>query len=567
MAQTLRTILTIDMKGFRRGLNRARHSVKAFGRDIVAPFGDAIRKLSRLGLIAAGIGAAFAAMGMKAAGSIEQLKLRMKAMSSSGEDFKKTWKTAFDLFVRSPLELEETVAATTLLKAYGIEGKKAVTNVASAAVMMGRNVQDMVQVLGSLEVEPLRRLGIESKRVGKNFTFEFRDKAGKQIRMFAHGVNNARQKLVEIMGIKFGGGIEAAAQTWNGVLSTLRGTKTAVLADLFKPLTNRLAPQIYKINDALIKMMEEGKFLKFGARIRDTTLGVMSYIKDLASAVREFVKTGGENLRTFAIGFALVALAFKVGLVKPMLQATWMLAKGMIAAFQSIMFWKVALVAGLALLTKVVASALGRMEVNGETFGEAFKAEWKQMGDDIKSVLAAGVDAVIPGDVREFVKDIKDAEFTLPDWPDAPEFNWDGVGAGVEDGVVRGMRRAMDEWGRLYMGDGGQKSRIQEFRESRDSDLRGLRARQAKAFPKPMDLSGIEKGQESGFRAALTLNNKDIEGIRNAIPREFVTPELKGIQKQFDADRSGKELAEAQKQNTTLTSIHRELQARPSVTW
>ena len=529
MAQTLRTVLTIDMRGFKAGLHRARMNVKAFGRDVAVPFGDAIRKLSRLGLIAAGVGAAFAAMGLRAAGSIEQLKLRMKAMSSSGEDFRKTWKTAFDLFVRSPLELEETVAATTLLKAYGIEGKEAVTNVASAAVMMGRNVQDMVQVLGSLEVEPMRRLGIESKRVGKNFTFEFRDKAGKQVKLFANGVNAARHKLVQIMGIKFGGGIEAASKTWQGVLSTLRGTKTAVLADMFSPLTKSLAPQIYKINDALIRMMEGGKFLAFGARVRDTTLGIMSYIKQLAAAVREFVKSGGENLRTFALVFGLVALAFKVGMVKPMINAAWMLAKGMIASFKSILFWKVALVVGLAAMTKIVASAFGRMSATGETFGQAFKAEWKQMGEDIKGALAAGVDAIIPGDVRQFLKDIDKADFTLPDWPAAPEFNWDGIGAPVENGIVQGMRRSMDEWGRVYMGEGVKKSRIQEFQANR-------------------------RGVESGlFGRKITSN--------------WNTPELRAIQKAYDDERSGKIYEEAQAQNRTLKSIDSELKKRPSVTW
>jgi hypothetical protein len=556
MAQTLRTVLTIDMKGFRAGLNRARHSVKAFGRDIVAPFGDAIRKLSRIALVAAGIGAAFAAMGMKAAGSIEQLKLRMMAMSANGEDFKKTWKTAFDLFVRSPLELEETANATTLLKAYGIEGKAALTNVASAAVLMGRDLQDMVQVLGSLEVEPMRRLGIESQSIRKaggvkEFTFDFRDKAGKQIRMFAHGVNDARQQLIKIMGIKFGGGIEAASKTWNGVLSTLRGTKTAVLADIFKPLQSRLAPQIYKINEALIRMMESGKFLAFGARVRDTVLGIMSHIKQLAAAVHEFVKSGGENLRTFALVFGLVALAFKVGMVKPMINAAWMLAKGMIASFKSIIFWKVALVVALAAATKIVASALGRMSATGETFGQAFKAEWKQMGEDIKGALAAGVDAIIPGDVRKFVKDIKKADFKLPDWPDTPKFNWDGIGAPVENGIVRGMRRAMDEWGRVYMGEGVKKSRIQEFQADRETGVSGLFARHAKAFQ----------------QAVLPLSQADRQGLKMSLPSNLVTPEMKAMQKQMDDERSGKIYEEAQAQNRTLKSIDSELKKRPSVTW
>jgi hypothetical protein len=85
----------------------------------------------------------------------------------------------------------------------------------------------------------------------------------------------------------------------------------------------------------------------------------------------------------------------------------------------------------------------------------------------------------------------------------------------------------MDEWGRVYMGEGVKKSRIQEFQASR-ADRRGLQ--------KPLSSN-------------------------------WNTPELRAIQKAYDDERSGKIYEEAQAQNRTLKSIDSELKKRPSVTW
>jgi phage tail tape-measure protein len=88
MAQTLRTVLTIDMRGFRQGLKRAQKNVRAFGRDIAKPIGEAARKIGRLALAVAGLAAAFGLMGIRAASEMGGMKLRMQAMSSSADDFK-----------------------------------------------------------------------------------------------------------------------------------------------------------------------------------------------------------------------------------------------------------------------------------------------------------------------------------------------------------------------------------------------------------------------------------------------------------------------------------------------
>lgn len=353
--------------------------------------------------------------------------------------------------MRSPLELGETVEATTLLKAFGVQGKESLKAVASTAVMMGREIGDVVAAIGGMNAKQLRRLGIESSAVGGKFSFQFRDKAGRAMKLFANNIQDARKQVLRIMNIKFGGGLEMASKRFGGVMSTLRGIKTAVLADLFKPLTSRLAPQIGKINEALIKMMEQGKFIAFGNRIRDTAIGFGMYVRSMAHAVHEFAKSGGENLKRFVKIILLVAVAWKLGLVVPIIKASQMMAVGVIAAFKSILFWKIALVAGLAAMTRILAATFGQMSGSGDTFRKAFGDQWAKFGDDVKSALATGVDAMIPGDVRKFIKDVKSADFKMPDWPDTPEFNFDG--AGIADGVENGMRRSADStWGRVFGG-------------------------------------------------------------------------------------------------------------------
>jgi hypothetical protein len=183
------------------------------------------------------------------------------------------------------------------------------------------------------------------------------------------------------------------------------------------------------------------------------------------------------------------------------------------------------------------------------------------------------VDAIIPGDVRQFLKDIDKADFTLPDWPAAPEFNWDGIGAPVENGIVQGMRRSMDEWGRVYMGEGVKKSRIQEFQANRDTGVRGLFARQKSRIQdftanRDTGVSGLFARHAKAFRqAALPLSRADRQGLQRSVKMDFQTPELKAIQKAYDDELSGKIYAEAQAQNRTLKSIDSELKKRPSVTW
>ena len=231
MAQTLKTILSLDMRGFRKSLRAAAKGVRRFSKDVGKPLGAAAAKMGKLLAIASGLAAVFASFGMGAAGRVEALRLQLANLSSGAEDFGKQWKVANDLFVRSPLELEPVIEATALLSAFGVKGEDNLKKVAAAAVAMNRPMGDIVRAIGSMETESFRRLGIEVRKVGDEFTLNFRDKAGKSMQSFASGIDAARKAAIEVLGIKFGGSLELAAKTLEGAKSTFRGLRT--LAPIF----------------------------------------------------------------------------------------------------------------------------------------------------------------------------------------------------------------------------------------------------------------------------------------------------------------------------------------------
>jgi hypothetical protein len=213
MAQTLKTILSLDMRGFRKSLRAATKGVRRFGKDIGKPLAGAIGKMTKMLTVATALAGVFAGFGMKAAGRFEMLRLQLANLSNGAEDFANQWKVAMDLFIHSPLELGPVVEATALLSAFGVKGGENLKKVAAASVAMNRPMGDIVRAIGSMETESFRRLGVEVRKVGDEFTINFRDKAGKSMSVVADGIDAARKAAIGVLGIKFGGSLESVSYT------------------------------------------------------------------------------------------------------------------------------------------------------------------------------------------------------------------------------------------------------------------------------------------------------------------------------------------------------------------
>ena len=270
------------LKGFSRAATRSgRVTQRAFMgvSGVLRGIKGLIRRSARF-LSLAFVGASAAAI--KYSGSLEMLKLRLRAASASAEEAEASFKEMIQFSTKTPFTPQEVLQAGILMKSFGLEGEKALDNVGSAALIMGRNFMDVVLAIGSMKTEPLRRLGIEFRRVGETGTFVFRDKLGKEITRTSKGIQDTRQTLIDILGMKFGGGLEAASRTFPGLMTTFVGHLQFAFAsfgDGFMALTKATVSQFNKVLEAA---KESGQLQQIGA-------GLEAFLAQFAATILAFV--------------------------------------------------------------------------------------------------------------------------------------------------------------------------------------------------------------------------------------------------------------------------------------
>jgi len=292
MARTLKTILTIDMAKFKAGLNNAKASVAGFDKSLIAPLGNMIKKVVRLGLVVGALAAAFAVFGVKAAAGIQSAQLRLAGISAGVDDFRSTWKSAYEVFIKSPLELDEAVKSMITLKNAGVATKTALEAVAAAAMSLGRPTEEIALSLLSMESKTLKRLGFAARSIGTGTKTRFEiagiDKSGNRISAFADNIEDARKNLIRLLEVKYGGVLEAQSRTLEGVMSTFRGVRQFAFFTVFQKTLETLSPLIMFFNAKLQALAESGSLARFGERIAQFVIRAIAGIHNLIKAVRSF---------------------------------------------------------------------------------------------------------------------------------------------------------------------------------------------------------------------------------------------------------------------------------------
>ena len=268
MRITLKGISAV-LSAFKTLKMRARDLAKSMGRafsTVARSVRTLGRHLRRLGVVFAGL----IGLSIKNAATYETLKLRLKTVTGSAKEAEKVFNSLFKLSIKTQFTPRQLIEGAILLRAFGQEGEKSILAVAEAAAAMGKPIKDVAAVIGSLETEPLRRLGIEFEKVGNKGTATFRDKFGKEIQRSAEGIDNLRKMLLEVFSIKFGGTLVEASRTVTGLLSTLKGNVEAAFATVGKQISPVFKAFLDKLNAILEKAFKEGGPLeKLGARLAE----------------------------------------------------------------------------------------------------------------------------------------------------------------------------------------------------------------------------------------------------------------------------------------------------------
>lgn len=155
-----------------------------------------------------------------AAGDFEMYRQTLRAVVSTKEEADKAFAESVQFAAVTPFRFDEIMQVRTELEAVGVKGKAAVHAVASAAAAFGREIKDVADAIKSMETEPLRRLGIQLKKDGDEFLFQFVDTMGRARSLYINGLRQAQDALLNIFESKFSDSIEKIALTLHGLWST-----------------------------------------------------------------------------------------------------------------------------------------------------------------------------------------------------------------------------------------------------------------------------------------------------------------------------------------------------------
>jgi hypothetical protein len=283
----------------RTGFRMAGGAVSAF----FAPMGALVR-IAGAGTVAM---TAIGAAAVKSASEFESYRARLEAVMATEKQAAKAFEETRKFAAATPFETGDLVGARIILEGIGLSGVKSLKSVGNAAAAMGRSVTDMASLMGGIEAEPLRRLGIQIKRSGDTAEFEFRDRMGRLRKISATGAMQIRQELLGIFDIKFGGATTKLSTSFAGLLSTLKDNITMALAQIGEGMLPSVKKIVGGLGGTLDKMLEGGELKNLGVQIGDMISkfaaefgGIVDQIKSTAETIRQAWTDGPETFRTVA---------------------------------------------------------------------------------------------------------------------------------------------------------------------------------------------------------------------------------------------------------------------------
>ena len=282
------------------------------GKSAYGGFMMALKPAKLLAGAALGLGLVFGGLATKslaASGDMESLRIRLEGVVATAEDAKRIFKETEDLSIKSPFEPQELIDARIALINVGVVGKAALEAVGDAASITQKPLGDLTSMIAAMETEPLRRIGISLKRESGSFEFTFRDKMQKVNTVVASGVDEARQALLRIFEVKYGGGMAKFANAWKGLVSTLSGNLAMAASRFGDGLMPAAKRFVTGLNDRLTELIESGKLQDWGSRVAETLVrawdraeAIFGFAQDVVARLKDSPAGMAEGLKIVMVG-------------------------------------------------------------------------------------------------------------------------------------------------------------------------------------------------------------------------------------------------------------------------
>jgi hypothetical protein len=373
-----------------------------------------------LATILTGIGAGAA----HAAGGWEEMYMTTRAMVGSQKETLALMERASAIRAKTVFSDEDATGALVSLRNVGQSSEKAVQAVVDAAAATKQSMSEAAFGVMSMRARSLRQFGIFMSKEKDTEVLEFTTAAGKDIRMTAKNLDEARGKLIEALSMKFAGSADTANQTLPGIVTRIKNAMGEAMQDLGKGLLPSVKAIGNVILERLNKWIDSGKIKEFGMKAGEllesaiVELGgwimtVPTMWQDVTKALRESPDRMKNAIKdALAVGAELLGKSLLIAIKGT--AGFWVAAGQTIAGlFRAEMtnFLSVygpAGIRGPAMDARRAQITGGALELNTEFRGElakgnGYEAGWKEMQkryDFLKGVSADRLGDVAGGNIR-----------------------------------------------------------------------------------------------------------------------------------------------------------------------
>lgn len=258
------------VSGFMNGLNKVSSKIVNFKNLVIAAAASVVTKFF-----------------IDAASSIEIFAKQLEVVTGSATKAGNAL-TAIREFARtSPLETEDVVQAYVRLRAVGIDPTiKQMRTIGGVAVLMNREMTDVLDSLIGLNKRTLRQLGIDIDRTGQKAVIQ----SGNVKRVVEKDSQSIRGALLEIWEERFPNAIETAANTTKSKTAIMKSNVfelAVVVGNKLKPAWEAVVETISKAADATRKLLTTTE--------EEATVSARRQLKTLEIQKASFERMKGTN--------------------------------------------------------------------------------------------------------------------------------------------------------------------------------------------------------------------------------------------------------------------------------
>jgi hypothetical protein len=229
------------------------------------------------------------AAALKAAADDQVLIERLESAGFSAEGARKEFEKLEKFSMNSPFKTDDLAEATISLKQFGMTGDATLGAIANAARLTGGSVADLAAQVGMMQARGLKRFGIDVDTKDDKFVISWRNKLGVWQKDIAKNADEARRKLSNIMGQKFGTEL-SQPKGLSAAIEALKNSVEKVFGDIGEPMLQAAQRFVDWIRGGIAKLVESGSLQKIGEKIAEWMDSGFAAIKALVETLPEIWK-------------------------------------------------------------------------------------------------------------------------------------------------------------------------------------------------------------------------------------------------------------------------------------